>query len=419
MNKKRIVWLCHLSNQEIRTYLPVRVPLLERIIRRVTHNPSKVNSDYAIWNTNGIREFEKFTEEIDLSIIAPYHYLECDEVRFSLRGINYYFFKDKPSYLLMEFRKRFLHRYDCSYKENRKRILHEINRINPDVIHVIGAENPYYSIAALDIPRTIPCIVQLQTMLSDPKFKENYFMRPLDYSYRQKIEARIIHRADYIGTTASEFIPIVKSIKPSAQIIPICLALTEKQTGKNSSTSFDFVYFASSIDKAADWAVEAFAIAHNSHPKISLDIIGSGSVGFVENLKQRVEELGLSHSVTFEGRLATHDDVIKQIRKARFALLPLKIDLISGTIREAMANGLPVVTTITPATPSLNALRESVLLSEKGDHNALSANMCRLIEDDEFSKTISDNAILTASESRSNESDMKEWKDFYCQVVDR
>ena len=41
---------------------------------------------------------------------------------------------------------------------------------------------------------------------------------------------------------------------------------------------------------------------------------------------------GIKDAVTFEGMLPTHDDVIAQIRKSRFALLPLRIDLTSGTI---------------------------------------------------------------------------------------
>jgi glycosyltransferase involved in cell wall biosynthesis len=104
----------------------------------------------------------------------------------------------------------------------------------------------------------------------------------------------------------------------------------------------------------------------------------------------------------FEGKLPTHDDVICQIRKSRFALLPLKIDLVSGTIREAMANGLPVVTTVTPATPNLNKKRECVLLSEMGDHKAMADNMLRLIEDPEYANIIRDNCLQTANERITN-----------------
>lgn len=416
--KKRIkvVWLCHLSNESIREHLHLRVPVLERIVRRITHNPCKENSDFAVWNTNGIREFEKFTEEIELHIIAPFHYLVSREARFDMNGIHYYFYQDRPSFLLKEFAKRFF-KYHTKYSSNRKKTIDEIRRIQPDVVHLIGAENPYYGLAALDLPKRIPLIVQLQTLLSDPRFKENYFMSGGDYDYRSSVEKQLFRRADYIGTTVKFFLPIVEQINPQATILPIRIALGECITKKSDKTTFDFVYFASSIDKAADLAVEAFGLAFSKHPDITLDIIGSGSVGFVENLQRRIGELGLTKAVTFEGRLATHDDVIRQIRKSRFALLPLRVDMVSGTIREAMANGLPVVTTITPYTPRLNARRDSVLLSETGDHSALAANMCRLLEDKEYAGQLSANALITASERLSNADSMIEWKDAYFSIL--
>lgn len=416
--KKRIkvVWLCHLSNERIREHLYLRVPILERIVRIITHNPSKENTDFAVWNTNGIREFEKFTDEIDLFIIAPFHYLVSREARFDMNGIHYYFYQDRPSFLLREFGKR-LFKYHSKYYSNRKKAIEEVRRIQPDVIHLIGAENPNYGLAALDIPTGIPLIVQLQTLLSDSRFKENYFMSGGDYDYRCCVEKQLFMRADYIGTTVKFFLPIIAQINPKATILPIRIALGESITKKSDKTTFDFVYFASSIDKAADLAVEAFGLAFCKHPNITLDIIGSGSTGFVENLQRRIGELGLNKAVTFEGRLATHDDVISQIRKARFALLPLKVDMVSGTIREAMANGLPVATTITPSTPRLNACRESVLLSETGDHSALADNMCRLLEDEEFARRLSANALITASERLSNTDSMIEWKDAYFSIL--
>lgn len=83
-------------------------------------------------------------------------------------------------------------------------------------------------------------------------------------------------------------------------------------------------------------------------------------------------------------------------------MLPLKIDLVSGTIRESMACGLPVVTTITPATPILNKKRECVLLSETGDHKAMAENMLRLVRDPQYASTISDNCVQTANERITN-----------------
>ena len=116
--------------------------------------------------------------------------------------------------------------------------------------------------------------------------------------------------------------------------------------------------------------------------------------------------------------MPTHDDVINEVRKARFALLPLKVDLVSGTIREAMANGIPVVTTITPGTPKLNERRRSVLLSEKGDFEGMAQNMIDLIEMEGLEDTLRLNAYETIKEKYDNASIVKEWHDAYFQILE-
>ena len=242
-------------------------------------------------------------------------------------------------------------------------------------------------------------------------------MRAGDYSFRKKVEEAILQKSTYIGTTADAFLPILKQTNPNAKVLPICLALTEPTSRRSHETKYDFVYFASSINKAADLAVEAFAIAHIAHPEITLDIVGGGTSEFINELNGRIEALGLSDAITIEGRLSTHDDVINQIRKSKFALLPLKVDLISGTIREAMANGLPVVTTITSATPELNEKRECALLSVTGDHHAMAHNMCVLIENKEFAECLSVNCLVTSSEKKTNFDYMKEWLRTYEEII--
>ena len=136
-----------------------------------------------------------------------------------------------------------------------------------------------------------------------------------------------------------------------------------------------------------------------------------------ERLEKRINELGIADSITFEGKLPTHEDVICQIRKSRFALLPLKIDLVSGTIREAHANGLPVVTTITPATPDLNKKYETVLLSKTGDHAAMANNMLRLVKDPEYAEMLRKNGLHLASERVSNREIVQKWIECYKECV--
>ena len=108
-----------------------------------------------------------------------------------------------------------------------------------------------------------------------------------------------------------------------------------------------------------------------------------------------------------------------QIKKARFALLPIKIDLVPSTIREAFACGLPVITTITEGTPALNEKRMTVLLSKQGDYQNMANNMIRLIEDENLANQLRENGIMRVRELYSNERYVSMWHDTYHSICNK
>ena len=413
----RVAYICHFSNKAVHDALPLRLSWKDRLLLRLRKKPVSTNvEDSAIWNTNAIEELKKLRDEIELHVIAPYPFLAEPTYEYEDDGVSYHFYRDDDN--LGAFMQRNVFKFiKLSYRRERKRIMSYIERIQPDVVHIVGAENPYYSLAALDIPKDIPLIVQLQTLLNDPSFEKNYMMGHEYYEYRREIELAVIRRADYIGTSVAQFINLIKKQLDSPRFLKVVLALGEPVDVSVGEKKFDFVYFAADIRKAADYAVEAFILASESHPGITLDIVGGYLPDFRQQLEARLAENNLLGQVTFEGKLPSHEDVLRQIRFARFALLPLKIDLVTGTIRESMANGLPVVTTVTPATPDLNSKRECVLLSERGDYAAMAANMCRLLDDEDLANNLRTNGGLYMEERVSNATYVQTYVDCYKAVL--
>ena len=417
MSKLKVVMLCHFSNELVRKHLKYGSGILESVVRRILHKPL-VQADFAQWNTNAIKEMEKFTDEVELHVISPGYYMLDRESVFVENAVHYYFFKDERT-LFTQFKNKILKHYRESYSKNRAYISKKIIEIKPDIIHVIGAENPNYSIAAFDIPKEIPHIVQLQTLMLDPDFKKAYPTNTESYEYRAGLERQIIENADFVATNSTHYRKILdERSRLKHSVLRLNLALAEPVNFYCETKEYDFVYFAANISKAVDFAIESFAIAHKVFPTVTLDIVGDYAIDYKKKLDERIAELGITDFVTFEGKQATHDDVIRQIKKSRFALLPLKIDLISGTVRESMANGLPVVTTITPDTPKLNEKRESVLLSPIGDHQAMADNMLKLLNDEKYAETIRQNAGITASERINNEQVIRKWIDAYRACID-
>ena len=158
-------------------------------------------------------------------------------------------------------------------------------------------------------------------------------------------------------------------------------------------------------------------MACRKYPNLKLNVSGGYDESYKKNLDDRLNKLGITNNVYFTGSKETHEEVLAQIKKSRFALLPLKIDLISSTIREAFACGLPVVTTITEGTPALNEQRQTVLLSKQGDYQAMANNMLLLIEDNALANQLRDNGIRRIKELHSNELFVAKWHEAYSSLI--
>ena len=416
MRKKiKVLWLCAYSDTELRKHLSFPWWYWSNILRNAIGMNKHV--DYAVWDSNALAEMKHHTNDIELHVVVPQSGISHIH-EFEDSGIFYHVFWHESDIILEKIKRRFNRRTENAFPRNRKTIAKFIKQIQPDIIHVIGIENKFHSMAVLDIPKDIPVIAQLQTLVSDQRFKTACGISEKEYTYNSEMEKRILMRADYIGTQVTRFRDIIaRDIKPDAVFVDTSLAVSEPVVEESTEKEFDFVYFAADISKAADLAIEAFAEAVKEKPNLTLDVIGGYSQEFKNTLDRRIEELGIASNITFEGKLPTHDDVLCQIRKSRFALLPLKIDLVSGTIREAMANGLPVVTTMTPATPDLNKKRECVLLSEMGDHQVMAQNMLKLIADAKYAKIVKDNCLKTASERESNRDVVEKYVETYYECI--
>lgn len=415
----KVLWICHFSNTEIRKQLNLSRNISEILIRKLLKLSPIVYKDFAQWIPNGIKEFEKFNS-IEMHVISPHYGMKKESESFVFNEITYHFFKPEETFVKKIFR-NLTKNYENTFTSNRTKIKKIIDELNPDIIHMYGAENPYYSISALDINvLKYPFIVSLQTMMSEDDFKNITIDSDKLYHYRVTIEREILSKVKYIGSSVQNYRNFIwDKINPTAFFFKTYLSIANKVViNTNIEKKYSFVYFAANISKASDIAVEAFAIAYRERPEITLNIVGNTPQPYTKNLKRRILELGIENNVFFSGQLRTHDEVLNQIQFSRYALLPLKVDFISGTIREAMFSGLPVVTTITSGTPSLNKDRLSVLISEQNDYQAIAANMIKLIDSPMLADKLSKNGLITVHERWNNEKDMRELVEVYKYIID-
>lgn len=413
----KVLWLCSVSNAEMREHYQTKAgPALRWIYKKFKHTTTD-DKDHAQWDTNAIKEIEK-RDDVELHVVCPKRFLTKKFVDFEMNGVYYHLFRDQNSALIPWLYSQTIAKFSSRYHRNRKRIKHIIQTIKPDIVHVIGAENPQYSLATLDIPESIPVIVQLQALLCSLENVTRIPFERKDYHYKGEIEKQIFRKVPFIGTTVPSFVEFIKkNINTKATILNTTLALTEPIYKGTDKKEYDFVYFSGNLSKGADLALKSFAIAHQKYPNITLDVIGGYTVELKSTLDGIVEEKQLKDSVTFEGFLPTHDDVIKQIRKAKYALLPITMDIIPGTVREAMANGIVVLTSITEGTPLLNSDIESVLLSPVCDYEKMAEDMIKVLENPDYANMLRENAWKIAEERNSNHEIIQKWVDAYNSCV--
>lgn len=410
----KVAWLCSFSNNFVRQTVKQR-----RVFSWLMNKtkPMLFNSDFAQWNTNAISEISAY-EDISLHVICPVPFLQHEFQDELIGNIHYHFFRDERLSLHYRLSTKFLKPKRREYKINRKRISSILSKIDVDVVHVIGAENTFYSKAVYDIPKSLPVIIQLQTLINDPKFRDGYIFPSTTYSQICEEEASILKRADYIGTNIQEYRKIIKSkIKEDAKFVDTLLAVGPRLSNAVFSKKYDCVYFSSNLDKAGDLAIEAFVRAKRKLPNINMVMIGNVTPSFKSTLQEILKSNNTLDSVEFMGRLDSYDDVLSVVQTSRCALLPLKVDFIASTIREAMGLSIPTLSTITDGTPVLNEKRRSLLLSSIGDHNSLADNLISLLTDTDLYDMIATNGYITIKEKYSNSAIIAKWVEVYKSIL--
>ena len=117
-------------------------------------------------------------------------------------------------------------------------------------------------------------------------------------------------------------------------------------------------------------------VVHAEKAHAILELWGSGLMEAM--LRRRCNELGLAGSVIFRGHV---EDVCSQLSWMDVFVLPSHAEGNSNAVLEAMAAGLPIVSTRVGGTPMLVGHEGANFLCEPGDVDSLAVNMLKLIQD--------------------------------------
>lgn len=388
--KLKVAWICHFSNPEIRARLPLGKTLKSRI-RQAMHKGKFDDGlfDFAPWITNLTEAFES-VKEIDLHVISPHRNLARLARSFSMNNIGYHFFKPDNDFLLFRLIRIAFRVKAPRYLLNRLLIKTMLKDIKPDLIVLIGSENPYYSIAALDIKER-PMMLFCQTVYTNPDRKR---LSGQADEYRWELELKIHKKTRYYGSGSRMHRDLVLVNNPEAEVFRMHFPEKRPKKSKDATKKYDFVFFAAGVaeKKGIEDAIKALAIVKKTKQDVALDVVGKCSHEYRERLDNLIKENALEDNIVFHGYFPQLADMHRHIQEARYALLPVKLDAVPGAIREAMLLDLPIITYKTSGTPHLNKYGEAVLLCEIGDIDALARNMIRILNEPDLALRLLQNA---------------------------
>jgi L-malate glycosyltransferase len=123
-------------------------------------------------------------------------------------------------------------------------------------------------------------------------------------------------------------------------------------------------------------AVRALSIVKNSWPDVRMTIAGSGPER--DALVELTQELGLASNVTFTGRL-DNEHIALIYQQADVFVNPSLVDNMPISILEALASGVPVVTTDVGGIPFLVEHDKTAMLVPPRDAVAMAAALLELL----------------------------------------
>lgn len=386
----RVAWICHFSNAEIQNIL----------------HPGIITNENAPWITQLAKLFET-ESSVELHIIAPHAHIMWYK-QFTLRNIHYHFFNPSIYFFRWSLFDIFNFNIKTEFIYNKLIIRHIVKKINPDLIHLHGAENAYYSSAIFQFRKKNPVLITVQGFISHTSEKADMYTQK-----RIEIEKRVLSTFKHIGYRTKTMGEVIRSFNPHAILHWHGYPFAEI-TPIEIKKKYDIVFFARVCkDKGIEDLLKAISIIKRQMKDVKLCVIGAGSSDY----KNMADQLGLSENIYWAGFLPTQADVHKLASSSRISVLPTWHDVISGTISESMFLKLPVVAYAVGSIPEVNDKEECITLVAKGDVNALAEKILWLLKNPEIMKLKSERTYKRANEMFNNTEVLGDLLNAYKEVI--
>lgn len=392
MNKFKVVWLCHFTNDYLNKHFGIEKKELSRWIDSFTN--------IILGNT-----------AFDIHIVAPNYWTNKDEILFR-ENVTYHLYKYRhtPIARIGVFEQLFTKE---SYIKNKIKKI--IDGINPDIIHLFGSENMDYSCGIMNYANNKNVVISIQGYVNQTKDKQG-FPRNLVLKYRKELERKINSTFNTVtlgpNSTSKNYLnenyPNITNIKQ------LSFPTTIPEYDGSIKKTYDIVYWGRICREKGfiDLLDALYSLKQKGHI-CSLLVVGKLENASKEEIFDKIEKHGIKEQVKFTGFLKDTKTMFTQAQKGCIYVLPTHYDGMPGSVREAMHLNIPVITTPVGALPNLNKEKECVILSETGNIEQLSEKILLLLNDVDLYNKLKVNAKEYACRYFSNKDILTQLTNIY------
>jgi len=233
----------------------------------------------------------------------------------------------------------------------------------PYIISLRGSDVPYYSDRFTFLYKLITPLIKFIWKRADQVISASEGLRELALKSAPKQTIGVIGN----GIDIFDFRPD-EAIRPRGQFIitPGASRVTDR--------------------KGLNYLIEAVAKLAPKYPQLRLKILGDGNAR--EKLEQYVKELKQEKSIEFLGRIP-HEIVLPYYQEASLFVFPSLNEGMSNAMLEALASGLPLVSTATGGASELVTDGENGFIIQFKNSQDIADKIEKLILDEDLRKKMS------------------------------
>jgi glycosyltransferase involved in cell wall biosynthesis len=372
MIKLKIVWICHFTNAEMQFLLPI------------WHK----QNEFAPWITNMLKGFEN-RDDIEIHVISPHDYL-WRSADLKIRNIHYHFIPFGIPFLHKHWPGRLNFDIYTNYYFFRRDVKKKIDKIKPEIINLIGAENSYYSSSISDYQHDYPTLILIQGFISQMR---GAIQMTRESKKRIDVEEKILSTfKHYAGEQDSS--TYIATYNPDHVFFKLYFPINENLALETSVPGkiFDCMYFGrlEKIKGAEDF-IRVIAEIKLKKPDVKACMVGGGNVSY---LIEMASGLNCLSNIEFKGFVKTQKELFEYVKASRVFLAPPYFERLSSTIREAMFLKVPIVAYATGGIPYINENDEHIYLVETGNYKEMARKTLILLEDTTLGDKLAEKAFI-------------------------